>query len=140
MLSGLQHPFRSNPSSSGGSPGTNYASGGPEYDSFCLDSLWAFHTYSIFECVNLRQLGVFYIVLIIVIISYRLTFRSILELYRKSGENVRKVVLVGSHENMQELYHSMTDDPTSGYRVLGYFVRFSVRPLSYEHSLFGTAV
>lgn len=23
-------------------PGTNYASGGPEYDSFCLDSLWAF--------------------------------------------------------------------------------------------------
>ena len=57
-----------------------------------------------FECVNLRQLGVFYIVLIIVIISYRLMFRSILELYRKSGENVRKVVLVGSHENMQELY------------------------------------
>ena len=31
------------------------------------------------------------------------------------------VVLVGSHENMQELYHSMTDDPTSGYRVMGYF-------------------
>ena len=77
-----------------------------------------------FECVNLRQLGVFYIVLIIVIISYRLTFRSILELYRKSGKNVRKVVLVGSHENMQELYHSMTDDPTSGYRVLGYFEDF----------------
>ena len=36
----------------------------------------------------------------------------------------RKVVLVGSHENMQELYHSMTDDPTSGYRVLGYFEDF----------------
>ena len=77
-----------------------------------------------FECVNLRQLGIFYVVLIIVIISYRLTFRSILELYRKSGKNVRKVVLVGSHENMQELYHAMTDDPTSGYRVLGYFEDF----------------
>ena len=77
-----------------------------------------------FECVNLRQLGAFYVALIIVIISYRLTFRSILEFYRKSGENVRKVVLVGSHENMQELYHSMTDDPTSGYRVLGYFEDF----------------
>ena len=74
-----------------------------------------------FECVNLRQLGVLYVVLIIVIIFYRLTFRSVLELYRKSEANVRKVVLVGSHENMQELYHSMTDDPTSGYRVLGYF-------------------
>ena len=77
-----------------------------------------------FECVNLRQLGAFYVALIIVIISYRLTFRSILEFYRKSGENVRKVVLVGSHENMQELYHAMTDDPTSGYRVLGYFEDF----------------
>lgn len=31
------------------------------------------------------------------------------------------VVLVGSHENMQELYHSMADDLTSGYRVIGYF-------------------
>lgn len=37
-----KHPFRSDSSSSGGSPGTNYASGGPEYDSFCIDSLWAF--------------------------------------------------------------------------------------------------
>lgn len=82
-----------------------------------LELSYIFH----FECVNLRQLGAFCVVLIIVIISYRLTFRAILELYRKSGKNVRKVVLVGSHENMQELYHSMTDDPTSGYRVLGYF-------------------
>ena len=47
-----------------------------------------------FECVNLRQLGVLYVVLIIVIIFYRLTFRSVLELYRKSEANVRKVVLV----------------------------------------------
>lgn len=73
-----------------------------------------------FECISLRRLGVFYIVLIVVVITYRLTFRYILEYYRKNGKNVRKVVLVGSHENMQELYHSMTDDPTSGYRVEGY--------------------
>lgn len=74
-----------------------------------------------FECINLHWLGAFYFIFIIVIIFYRLTFRYVLEFYRKSGENVRKVVLVGSHENMQELYHSMTDDPTSGYRVVGYF-------------------
>ena len=65
--------------------------------------------------------GLFYIALVIIIIGYRLIFRHCLELYRKEGGNVRKVVLVGSHENMQELYHAMTDDPTSGYRVLGYF-------------------
>ncbi|MCS3335782.1 undecaprenyl-phosphate glucose phosphotransferase [Bacteroides xylanisolvens] len=68
--------------------------------------------------------GLFYIVLILVIVSYRLAFRYFLELYRKQGGNVRKVILIGSHENMQELYHAMTDDPTSGYRVLGYFEDF----------------
>lgn len=74
-----------------------------------------------FDFFHTKVFGLFYVVLIITIIAYRLTFRYFLELYRKKGSNVRKVVLVGSHENMQELYHAMTDDPTSGYRVIGYF-------------------
>lgn len=73
------------------------------------------------DLYHFRLLGLFYVALIIIVISYRLLFRYVLELYRKKGGNVRMVVLVGSHENMQELYHSMTDDPTSGYRVVGYF-------------------
>lgn len=83
--------------------------------SICVLSLFQFNF------SNSRFFGLFYIALILVIIIYRLTFRHILELYRRGGGNVRKVILVGSHENMQELYHAMTDDPTSGYRVLGYF-------------------
>lgn len=83
--------------------------------SICLLSL--FH----FEFFRSKLFGFYYIVLLVTIICYRLTFRYFLELYREKGGNVRKVVLVGSHENMQELYHSMTDDPTSGYRVVGYF-------------------
>ena len=86
--------------------------------SVCL--LLLFH----FEFSHSRLFGLFYIVLIVVIVSYRLAFRYFLELYRKQGGNVRKVILIGSHENMQELYHAMTDDPTSGYRVLGYFEDF----------------
>lgn len=86
--------------------------------SICL--LLLFH----FEFSYSRLFGLFYIVLIVVIVSYRLAFRYFLELYRKQGGNVRKVILIGSHENMQELYHAMTDDPTSGYRVLGYFEDF----------------
>ncbi len=74
-----------------------------------------------FKFSDTRVFGFFYLALLMVIISYRLMFRYCLELYRRKGDNVRKVVLVGSHENMQELYHAMTDDPTSGYRVLGYF-------------------
>lgn len=77
-----------------------------------------------FEFSHSRLFGLFYIVLMLVIVSYRLAFRYFLELYRKQGGNVRKVILIGSHENMQELYHAMTDDPTSGYRVLGYFEDF----------------
>lgn len=77
-----------------------------------------------FEFSHSRLFGLFYIVLILVIVSYRLAFRYFLELYRKQGGNVRKVILIGSHENIQELYHAMTDDPTSGYRVLGYFEDF----------------
>ena len=77
-----------------------------------------------FEFSHSRLFGLFYIVLILVIVSYLLAFRYFLELYRKQGGNVRKVILIGSHENMQELYHAMTDDPTSGYRVLGYFEDF----------------
>lgn len=77
-----------------------------------------------FEFSHSRLFGLFYIVLILVIVSYRLAFRYFLKLYRKQGGNVRKVILIGSHENMQELYHAMTDDPTSGYRVLGYFEDF----------------
>ena len=83
-------------------------------------TLLVFH----FHFSHSRYFGLFYVALIIVIISYRLISRHLLEIYRKKGGNVRKVVLVGSHENMQELYHSMTDDPTSGYRVLGYFEDF----------------
>ncbi len=86
--------------------------------STCILTVFHFHfSYS-------RFFGLFYIALIIIIIGYRLLFRRALELYRRKGDNVRKVILVGSHDNMQELYHAMTDDPTSGYRVLGYFEDF----------------
>ena len=42
MLSGLQHSFWSDSSSSGGSSGANNASGGTEHDSFCIDGAGAF--------------------------------------------------------------------------------------------------
>src|SRR5699024_3815645 len=48
-------------------------------------------------------------------------FRHILKLYRRSGGNSRTAILVGDGSNMVELHHEMTGDPTSGYRVVGYF-------------------
>ena len=61
--------------------------------------------------------GLFYICLVI----YRLTFRYILKQYRKQGGNSRSAVLVGSNSNMAELYQEMTGDPTTGFRIIGYF-------------------
>ena len=52
---------------------------------------------------------------------YRLLFRKILKSYRKHGGNSRSIILVGSNSNIIELYHQMTDDVTSGFRVIGYF-------------------
>ena len=60
--------------------------------SICFLSL--FH----FEFFRSRLFGLYYVALMLILICYRLSFRYFLE-----------------------LYHSMTDDPTSGYRVMGYF-------------------
>lgn len=59
--------------------------------------------------------------LFICIITYRLIFRSIIKLVRLKGKNLDHVVLVGSTENNRELYHELTDDPSTGHRVYGYF-------------------
>lgn len=63
----------------------------------------------------------FYSIFFVCLIIYRLTFRFILKEYRKHGGNTRSVILIGSNKNMMELYHEMTGDPTTGFRVKGYF-------------------
>lgn len=74
-----------------------------------------------FEHFSSRFFISFYALYTVFLIIYRLTARYLLELYRKRGGNVRSVMLVGSNDNILELYHAMTDDPTSGFRVIGYF-------------------
>lgn len=52
---------------------------------------------------------------------FRLTFRDILKRFRSQGKNIRYVVLVGSTSNNIEMYHELSDDPSTGYKVNGYF-------------------
>lgn len=61
----------------------------------------------------------FYSLFFFCLAAYRLTFRYMLKKYRKSGGNSRTVILVGV--NMTELYKEMTGDPTTGFRIIGYF-------------------
>lgn len=44
-----------------------------------------------------------------------------LKRYRRSGYNFKKVLIVGSGENAEQLYEELTSEDTYGYRVLGYF-------------------
>lgn len=59
--------------------------------------------------------------LFLIISIYRLMFRTCLKIYRNNKKNIHYVVLVGSTPNNIELYHELTDDPASGYGVVGYF-------------------
>ena len=63
----------------------------------------------------------YFILLFLCITFYRLLFRYGIQLYRSHGGNIRTVLYLGSTENIAELYHEMTSDATTGYRVLGYF-------------------
>lgn len=47
--------------------------------------------------------------------------RSIVRKYRKSGKNIRKVVLVGADIELLNVYNRLMMDPTRGYNVLGYY-------------------
>lgn len=70
---------------------------------------------------SLRFFISFYSIFFLSLATYRLTFRYILKKYRKYGGNSRTVVLVGSNKNIGELYNEMVGDPTTGFRIIGYF-------------------
>jgi putative colanic acid biosynthesis UDP-glucose lipid carrier transferase len=94
----------------------------------CLRST-AFHAVVFISLLNLSNYGAlpasflltFYFVFLILLTAYRLLFRYFIKKYRRMGGNSRTALLIGSAENMQEIYHAMINDPTSGFRVMGYF-------------------
>lgn len=63
----------------------------------------------------------FYLSFLAALVIYRLSFRYALKMYRRKGGNSRTAILIGDGENMFELYHELTGDPTSGFNVAGYF-------------------
>ncbi len=74
-----------------------------------------------FGHLSVRFFVLFYTLFLICLIIYRLTLRYLLKKYRQRGGNACSVILVGDRENMIELHKEMTDNPTSGFNVIGYF-------------------
>lgn len=74
-----------------------------------------------FGSLSTRFLVIFYTAFLVLLVLYRLIFRHFVKIYRRKGGNRRTVALVGDGSNMVELYEEMTADPTSGFKVVGYF-------------------
>lgn len=59
--------------------------------------------------------------LMVVLIVARIVERKIVKRYRMVGRNTRMATLVGSDKELQNVYERMVSDPTTGYKVLGYY-------------------
>lgn len=57
----------------------------------------------------------------LVVLSFRFIVRKFLKYYRSRGRNTNYAVFVGDLNHIQELFERMVNDPTTGYRVHGYF-------------------
>lgn len=56
-----------------------------------------------------------------VLLVKRLFERWFVKLYRQAGRNTRVVTLVGNDPELLNVYEKLVNDPTLGYRVLGYY-------------------
>lgn len=63
----------------------------------------------------------YYCSLFVCVTIARLCSRAFIRWHRRRGRNTRDVLFVGTYPNMVDLYNEMMSDPTTGYRVLGYF-------------------
>ena len=81
-----------------------------------IQTVWS---YGLLPPVHL--MGTFYIVLTVLLMLWRYTCRIVVKITRGHGRNARRVIIVGSKDNAQEVYHEMVDNTSTGYRVLGYF-------------------
>ena len=57
----------------------------------------------------------------ILILLLRLVERTTIKWYRLRGKNSRMITFVGSDPGMLSVYHLLMNDPTTGYKVIGYY-------------------
>lgn len=69
---------------------------------------------------SIRFFSLFYSLLLILLITFRLTSRWALKMYRRRGGNSRTVILVNC-SNVSHIYTQLMGDRSSGFRVVGYF-------------------
>lgn len=66
----------------------------------------------------LLEIGTVFFVLTVIL---RLMERNAIKRLRRLGRNTRTVTMVGSDKELREVYKHLLQDPTTGYRVKGYY-------------------
>ena len=74
-----------------------------------------------FRTMSYDMVPLFLLAVIVVVSSFRLSVRSLMNYYRKKGGHITKVVFVGSKYNNLALYKEMMSITSLGYKPLGYF-------------------
>lgn len=57
----------------------------------------------------------------LIVLTFRYSVRQWLKYYRRKGRNTNFAVFVGKIDHITELFGRMVNDPSTGYRVHGYF-------------------
>ena len=68
-----------------------------------------------------RYLFIYMFSLFFVIMTFRLLERHLLKYIRQMGRNNRSVIFIGEGPGVLRVYNEMTDDPSTGYKVKGYY-------------------
>ena len=72
----------------------------------------------------LFEIGTLFFVLLVI---KRLVERGLIKRMRRLGRNTRTVTLVGSDKELRRIYEYLLEDPTTGYRILGYYADKEVK-------------
>lgn len=70
---------------------------------------------------HLWYIPLLWVALALVLFLSRMTTRGAIRRFRTYGINNRRVLFVGAGHNLRYLYDEMSENPTTGFRVMGYF-------------------
>lgn len=79
------------------------------------------YLYNGYTLPNIMLIIRFTFILYCGIILSRYVERWVIKHYRRSGRNIRKVLFIGSDESVLSIYSYLVDDPSMGYRIVGYY-------------------
>ena len=73
------------------------------------------------EIFSVQFIITYYLLLCVVFVTWRVSARKIIALYRKAGRNYKQLVIAGAGENGQELFEGLNQEDSAGYKILGFF-------------------